>query len=338
MKPLYFPYTFVSRQTALEVSAFFEKFVVFQPSEEPLPEEMQTLADGGLLDVQIPDTSNASRFRAVVNNFQRWGNQQRSSDEIQAAVLRSSTDPVPLYDDSSASRIVSDLRRQLESPQAGDIMSKAFEARVFLAFAQEFDREHQEITGDLGDYKDKTRHLIANFNAGGTRPVKEPLSELEIRQSDSAEYMLFQRLQAWAKVHAQGPADTGILLTSSSAVLEHVSAQIPGVETFHEFTSAPVSDQKDESFTEWRKNLLRYLVDLAQIQWPAAPNPPPDGFNPKNEQANLSLSVHLIPDLAPRDCLARCISPSPANAAGGAEPVSVRNTVIGLIRHLKTSK
>ncbi|MBT8372420.1 MAG: hypothetical protein KJO34_15745, partial [Deltaproteobacteria bacterium] len=80
MKPLYFPHTFVSRQTALEVSAFFENFVVFQPSEEPLPEEMQTLADSGLLDVQIPDISNASRFRAVVKNFRRWGNQQRSSD------------------------------------------------------------------------------------------------------------------------------------------------------------------------------------------------------------------------------------------------------------------
>jgi len=338
MKPLYFPYTFISRQTALAVSAFFENFVVFQPSEEPLPEEMQTLADGGLLDVQIPDTSNVSRFKAVVKNFRRWGNQQRSSDEIQAAVLRSSTDPVPLYDESSTSRIVSDLRHQLESPEAGGVMSTTFEARVFLAFAQEFDREHQEINGDLGDYKDKIRHLIANFNAEGTSPVKEPLSELEIRQSDSAEYMLFQRLQAWAKVHAQGPADTGILLTSSSAVLEHITAQIPGVEIIHEFTSAPVSVQKDESFTEWRKNLLLYLVELAQIQWPAAPELPPDGFNPKNDQANLSLSVHLIPDLAPRDCLARCFSPSWANTGGEAEPVTVRNTVIGLIRPLETSK
>jgi hypothetical protein len=338
MKPLFFPYTFVSRQTALEVSAFFEKFLVFQPSEEPLPEEMQTLADGGLLDVQIPHTSNASRFKAVVNNFRRWGNQQRSSDEIQAAVLRSSTDPVPLYDDSSASRIVSDLRRQLGSSEAGDVMSTMFEARVFLAFAQEFDREHQEIKVDLGDYKDQTRHLIASINAEGTSSVKEPLSELEIRRSDSAEYMLIQRLQAWAKVYAQGPADTVILLTSSSAVLEHVSAQLPGVETVHEFTSAPVSVQKDESFTEWRKNLLLYLGELTQIQWPAAPNPPPDGFNLKNDQANLSLSVHLIPDLAPRDFLARCISPSLTDTSGGAAPGTVRNTVIGLIRSSNRSK
>ena len=133
------------------------------------------------------------------------------------------------------------------------------------------------------------------------------------------------------------PKTSGLCL-SIDTITEHVSAQIPGVETVYELRSAPISVQKDESFTEWRKNLLRYLVELAQVQWPAAPNPPPDGFNLKNDQANLSLSVHLIPDLAPRDCLARCISPSPANAAGEAEPVTVRNTVIGLIRDLKTSK
>jgi len=352
MKPLYFPYTFVSRQTARAVSGFFNNFVVYQPSADPLPAEMQALADSGLLDVQIPDPSNSARIDDVVKNFRRWGNQQRTGEEVQAAVLRSNTDPVPLFDESSASQIVADFRDHLSSSPAGNEKDSTFEARVFLAFAQEFDRQNEEIKGDLGAYKDKVRHLFADINAEGNNPVKEPLAGLEIRQDDPAEYMVLRRLEAWAGLHDKDNANSGILLTSSPVVMEHILAHIPSVEKIHQFKSLSSPTEKNENFEMWQKNMLMYLIDLTQVKRPAAPDLPPEApdlppeapdlppgaIGPESIEANLSLSVHLIPDLMPKDCLAGCISASPPRTGGPSAPTTIRNTVIGLIEPFDPSK
>jgi len=165
----------------------------------------------------------------VFNNFQRWGNQQRSKDEIQAAVLRSRTDPLPVYEDQSASRITADLRRQLGPSRADDSVEATLEARVFLAFAQQFDREHQEISGNLGAYQDRVRHMLADINAEGNNPFKERLSGLEDRQRDYADYMLPERVNAWLRLNDKTPADTGIFVTSNSNVLEYLSTRIPSL-------------------------------------------------------------------------------------------------------------
>jgi hypothetical protein len=338
MIPLYFPYTYITRQTALELSVFFESFVVFRPSDDPLPDEMRALADCGLLDVQVPDFAEPSRFKDVFNNFQRWGYQQHNKDEIQAAVLRSRTNPLPVYDEQSTSRITADLRRQLEPSGTDDSVDTTLEARVFLAFAQEFDREHQEISGDLGTYQDKVRHMLAGINAEGNNPLQEPLSELGDRQRDFADYMLPERVHAWLRLNGKTPADTGILLTTNSNVLEYLSTRISVLKKIHEFSSVAVSAVKDENHAIWQENLLQYLIELTRDQDTAQSKQPPELSQPTDHQASLSMSVYLIAKLALRDCLARCISPTVPDAGSSTVPSRKCNTVIGLIQSSETSK
>ena len=338
MKPLYFPYTFVTRRSALEISAFFKDFVVFQPSSDPLPAEMQSLVDSGLLEVRIPDASEDSRFKRVVKDFQRWGNQQRTGEEIQAAVLRSSKDPVPFFDESSATQIVAGIRQQVAPSPKSDATDSTFEARVFLALAQEFDRQYQEINGELGAYTDKVKDLFAGINAEGNNSIKEPLSGLEIRQSDPAGFMVLRRLEAWECLYHKDTADPGILLTTSALILDHLIEHIPSVERIHQFTCASAGPEKDETREMWQQSLLMYLNEVTQVKWPAASNLPPHAFEVDSSEADLSLSVYIIPDSMPRDCLARCITPTHRRSGGQIPPSAIRNTIICLIQPFEISK
>jgi hypothetical protein len=293
---------------------------------------MQDLADSGLLSIQIPEASLADHFKDVIQKFQRWGSQHRSGDEIQAAVLHAYTDPVPLFDESSASQILADFRRSLEPSDTRAIVDPVFDARVFLALAQEFDRQWWEINRDLGDYQDKVRHLYADINVEETNPVKEPLSTLEIRPGDPIGYLPIKRLEAWAGLYGRDKGDSGILLTSSPAVVEHFAAHIPVLEKIHQFGSVPVAGGRGEDSGKWRENLLVYLIRLTQAQWPAAPNLPPDVFNPNKQDVRFCLTIHLIPDVAPRDCFVRCLSASLPNSGRKTVSSTIRNTVIGLIQ------
>ena len=338
MKPLYFPYTFIPRKTALEISAFFKNFVIYQPSDEPLPEEMQALADSGLLEVRVPDASVASRFSRVVKDFQYWGDQQRTGEEIRAAVLRSSKDPVPFFDESSSTQIVADLRQQSEPALKDDQTDSTFEARVFLALAQEYDRQHQEMNGDLGAYEDKVQDLIDDINAEGNNPIKAPLTELEFRQSDPAEYMVPGRLDAWVSLYLKDTADPGVLVTTNPGILDHINELIPDVEKIHQFSCAAADPEKGEIRAQWQKSLLMYLSEAATTKWPADLDLPPNTFDAEGSETDLSLTVYIIPDLMPRDCLAECISSSHIHSGGPVPTSSIRNTVFGLIQPSEPSK
>ena len=53
MTPVYFPFTYVSKQVADALSACFDKTIVYQPSSQNIPESMKQLTDKGLLDIRI---------------------------------------------------------------------------------------------------------------------------------------------------------------------------------------------------------------------------------------------------------------------------------------------
>ncbi len=332
MKPLYFPYTFVTRKTALEISAFFKDFAIYQPSNEPLPEEMQALADSGLLEVRIPDASDASRFNRVVKDFQHWGSQQRTGEEIRAAILRASQDPVPFFDESSSAQIVADLRQHSDSSLKDDQPDSTLEARVFLALAQEFDRQHQEMKGDLGAYGDKVKDLLDDINVEGNNPIKAPSTELELNKSDPAEYMVPGRLDAWVSLYLKDTADPGVLVTTSPGILDHITEHVPDVEKIHQFSCAAADPEMDEIRAQWQESLLMYLNEAATTKWPADLDLPPMTLDAEGSETDLSLTVFIIPDLMPRDCLAGCLSPSHTRSGAPVPTSSIRNTLIGLIQ------
>jgi hypothetical protein len=332
MTPIYFPYTYVSQETARAVAGFFKRIVVYQPSAKHLPAEMQPLVEDGFLDVRIPDKSDPSRFDDVVQKFERWGNLHTTSEEIKAASLPSITDPIPFFNNSAASQIVTDVKRKRQQTQTSKASEPTFDARVFLEFAQQFDRQYHKIHGDLGAYDDKIRHLFAEIKGEGDQPVNKNLSGPGITDNNPAEYMALKRLEAWVCLFKKDAIGSGIFLTPSRLVMEHILDNTPSAEKVHTLTSLPVPGEGDDNFKTWQENLLTGLTTLAKANWPAPADIPLNGHAAKSSDPHVSLSIYLMPDLMPYDCFGGCVSETISSPGGHSPPIPIRNTLIGLIQ------
>ena len=68
MKPVYFPFTFISRPVIEAVSACFRQIVVYQPSERHVPEQMRQWAESGMLEIRIPVKEDEERLEADLSS------------------------------------------------------------------------------------------------------------------------------------------------------------------------------------------------------------------------------------------------------------------------------
>ena len=54
MKPIYFPYTYISNQVAGAVAACFGRFMIYQPLADRLPPTMRSWVEKGVIEIRIP--------------------------------------------------------------------------------------------------------------------------------------------------------------------------------------------------------------------------------------------------------------------------------------------
>ncbi|MBU4289417.1 MAG: hypothetical protein KKI12_14750, partial [Proteobacteria bacterium] len=99
MKPIYFPFTYISEPVLEALSAFFKQIVVYQPSSLNVPESMQKLADSGLLEIRIPVKGDENKIDNILKDYKSWANIHQGSE---MAFFKMNPDKIPFFDDSSA--------------------------------------------------------------------------------------------------------------------------------------------------------------------------------------------------------------------------------------------
>ena len=331
MKPIYFPFTYVSRQTARAISVYFKSMVVYQASARPLPSEMLALVESGFLDVRVPDPSGQSRFDNVVKNFRSWASLHFNGREMKTVFSRSAEEPIPFFNESAASQLVADIKDELNSNPTSKAPDALFDARIFMEFAQEFDRQSHDIHQGLGAYDEKIKHLFADIKGANHHPVADNLSAANISKNNPEEYLILRRLEAWTYLFQKDAAASGILLAGSRTLLEHILDKIPTAKKIHTYNCVPDPEADTEALHLWRDNLMATLTSLVKAGRPAATDMPVNEYPTEPGGPGVSLSLYLIPNLKPLDCLAACIS-KPVARSGNQLPTSdIRNTLIGLV-------
>lgn len=334
MKPIYFPHTYVSEQTARAISTYFKRMVVYQASARPLPAEMQALAESGFLDVRIPDPSDQSRFDDVVKNFQNWGDLYFDDRSMKTAFSRSAGEPIPFFNESAASQIVADVKNELNPNQPPKAADALFDARIFIEFAQEFDRQSHDIHQDLGAQDEKMRHLFAGIKGAKDDPAAADLFAAQSSKSDPGEFMVLRRLEAWMYLFEKDAAASGMLLAGSRSLLEHILDKIPTAEKIHAYHSVADPWTDPAALCSWRQNLMSTLTSLVKTKPLASAHMPVNAYPAVPGEPCVLLDLYLIPDLTPRDCLAACIS-KPFPRSRNQPPTSdIQNTLIGLVEVL----
>ena len=160
MKPICFPSTYVPDSVAQALTACFGQFIVYQPLAGNIPEQMRSWVERGVLDIRVPVTEDQNEFEAVVKNYLSWADLHFDGSGLKPPFLQTWKDAIPFFEASSSSQVAADIKTLLHGKPASRAPEPLLAARLFLYFAQEFDRQNQEVVRDLKRHRQQETELI----------------------------------------------------------------------------------------------------------------------------------------------------------------------------------
>jgi hypothetical protein len=331
MIPIYFPYTYVTDSVARALSACFGHFIVYRPLRDDLPEQMQPWLDRGLMEVRVPVSGNEKALKRAVKNFQAWADIHKDSGSEKSIILKTRLESMPLFGELSSSKIVGDLKGNIQGEARGDISDPVMAARIFLYFAQEFDRQNHELRNELIRYDQQEGELFRQLKAEDD-PVAESLKATpNLSQDPFADYLTSDRLEAWTHLFNRDPDATGLFVTHRRTIVEQLGETIPSVTRAMGPIAIPVECEDNGERKSWQKNLASQLIRLIEKKRIDPETLPLEDSNRSSTKNNVSLSTYMVSDLTPHQLFAQCTGINLPAADRSALPNNIRNTLVALI-------
>ena len=332
MKPVYFPFTYVPPWVAQTLAACFSQFTVYQPSGRKLPSEMQSWIEANVMDVRVPVQTEDKALEKIAKEFRAFAGLHDNGKNLKTAVLWERQGAIPCFGESAVSRIISDLKKSRQGASAEADFDPLFCAQVFLDFAQEFDRQSAELNRDLGVNNRLSRKLLKEINAENEGSLPATPLEAEIRIEDPAEYKPLDRLQAWLRLFMIDPVDSGLIVTSSQAVFNHLIENLPAAQKVVQSQAVPLIDAKDDSAILWRDSILKQLQQLIENRQAAVKVPFVDLPLPPGRRSNVRLTLYLVAGQNAADVFTRILHDQDIEPLKPHQTAETTNTLIGLIR------
>ncbi|CAB5137279.1 hypothetical protein D3OALGA1CA_3624 [Olavius algarvensis associated proteobacterium Delta 3] len=310
MRTLFFPFTFVSHSALEALNACFQPIHVLLPSALEIPGGMIQAERDGRLVLDRSAAGDDDAMGEVLRQFHDWATVHRGSE---IAWLKSQADSVPFYDDTSISRIRSELISKGRGPTERDPLQKA---RIFLQMAQMYDAKISDLESELGSFEQLETALFQDLK-GEPAAAGRSSPDIGIPQDPGA-FMTVDRLNAWARLfllEPPAPPDgPTVMVTTSRAVLEEVMEAVPQTQQVAFFERIPVTGPPGGgSDHQWRQSLGSYMVMLSHPDAsPAAELPVAPGVG---ERVG-SLSVYRIPGVPTDTVVERWITPDSAAPPG----------------------
>ena len=331
IKPIYFPYTYVSQWVAETLAACFKQFTVYQPSGRKLPSEMQPWIEANVMEVRVPVQTEDETLVKMVKELRAFAGLHDDSKNLKTAVFWGQQGAFPLFSESAVSRIVSDVKNGSRPASAEEKFDPVFRARVFLDFAQEFDRQSAELNRDLGVNDRLSRDLLKEISGEKENGLPATPLNAEIRTEDPTEYMAPDRLQAWLRLFMVDPDDSGLFVTSSPAVFNHLIENLEAAQKVMQFEGLPVTNAKDDSAIIWRDSFLKQIKQLIGNRGPAAEHPFGDMPLPQDQRSNVRLTLYMVSGQGPVDKFTRIFEDQNIDPLTADQSAEAGNTLIGLI-------
>ncbi len=328
IQPIYFPFTYVPQWVAETFATGFKHFCVYQPSGKDVPAEMQVWVEKNAMNICVPVPNEDENLTDVVNEFQRFARLHADDKNPRMAAFWNRQAAVPFFNETSASQIAADLKKDKTLDAGLAYPDTLLRARVFLEFAQEFDRYNAELRQELDVNDRRSEDLLANLSGQKDNDSRVTRLTAEIRVDDPGEYMAQARLQAWIRLFMEEPIDSGLLVTSSPSVFNYLVENLPPAEKILESKTLPAKTANDD----WQDAFLNQMKHLVEseglaagddsIQWPAG----------ENNSANRTLTLYRLPGRSPAVLLGRILQSSTSVQNTTNQMPEIKNTLLGLIR------
>jgi hypothetical protein len=292
---------------------------------------MRQQIQNGVISVRVPVATDQAKINEIVRNFQNWAALHNSSYDLKTALHQWGMDPIPFFKDSAVAQIVADVKSDLRRTKPSGAPESLLNARLFLEFAQEFDRQCHEVNRKLEDTESAIETVFNEVKGRGER-----LAETKARQPDRpaaapGDYMIMRRLEAWTHLLLEDPVTPVFYVTSNRSIFVHLMGKYRTAEEIYHSGAPPVLQNGDTPMHVWQDNLLAMLARLAKTKWPSSTEALHDTPTATSPESKPSLSVHLIPDVTPLEFFAKRRSRTFSPAPRPSPSPSVLNTIIGFI-------
>jgi hypothetical protein len=240
MKPVFFPYTYISDDLADTMAAFFKKITMYLPTPRHIDESVSRYRDAGWLEIRMPAAPFESQIESGLKSARAFGelHGRRRGEAKHFQSLEA-----PFAGESALFHIRSELARKLkETENAGDEnrkqVNRLVQACIFLTLAQDFDRHQAEIGHCLEGFKGLETALYKDLKGEEDPSSPSAATAPPSGDEDQEFFMPLERLAAWTRLFFSEltgggeppffPATPIFLVTHSRAVFDHLCEQAPG--------------------------------------------------------------------------------------------------------------
>jgi hypothetical protein len=316
---------------AQALATCFQRFIVYQPSGKKVPDEMQPWIEADVMEVRVPDQADDQTLEKVVKDFRSFASLHNDSGNLKTAAFLGQHSAIPFFNETSTSRIVSDLKNSASSDSAETGSDPLFCARVFLDFAQDFDRQGDELNRGLGVHTQQSFELLKRLK--GEKDIDSAALTLaaESKVDDCGEYMALARLQAWALLFQKDPVGSGLFVTRSKSIFNQLMAKLPATEKIIQSAGLAAVEIKDRAFDSWRDSFLKHLNRLVETQWSGSKDIGLDLPLQDDGGTNFKLTLYLVPGQIPGDFFAQYLEVRHPSKKQPNQKARFKNTLVGLV-------
>ncbi|MFO7667975.1 MAG: hypothetical protein R6V76_15290 [Desulfobacterales bacterium] len=297
MKPVYFPFTYINDSVARDLYSCFGQITVYQPGAHDIPENMQRLADEGLLDLKVPVSGDESRLEALIREYREWGELHQKSD---TAFLKAIGEKVPFFDDTFTTELASQIKKIRDENNSKEKPDILFNARLFLCLAQDYDLVQDGINRDLISVYEMEKKLLD----GLTREdevffTKNTGSSLQA-PDDSGKYKIKERIEAWTYLMSNDIEMPEFFVTNNKDAFDYIIEKAGDLKKIIELSNVPFSP-RSEITHKWQEILSEQIEGLLKNDHFTVDEKIynlPDVKEPENE---ISLKLYRIINKSRRD-------------------------------------
>ena len=339
MKPIYFPFTYISNPVAHALHACFGKTIVYQPSKKKISEEIHQLVKKGILDTRISgklENKDEKNLWAILKEYETWATLHQGGRGTQLDFFKAMKNKIPFFDDTSSSQIKADIQNISGANPVRKKPDPAFNARIFLSIAQNFDMQNEKIVQDMASFETAQMDLIKNLTAEDEPSPVVPGYRDEFKTDNLAgsDHMIPERLEAWTLLMGCDPMQredemSGFFVTNSRQAIDFVLEKTPEIEKLLSIDAVPMVENSIEKSAKWSRDLMKYLKNAAEIPKPMNCAPFAASSEDLKFEKKVSLSIYLVPGVSPLEYFSRFSRFESADSKITKNQVKLRNTLIG---------
>jgi hypothetical protein len=209
MTPVYFPSTWIPEKVRNALFACFKQVTLLQPSQLLAPEPLRSLEKKGRLRICLPDeiagAESGDELPDLLNAYREWGNLHRGEDR---AFHKFAGLLTPAPDDTSIARIRSEIRNATNNDAIGrnsddDVGEDPLRtARLFLAIAQDFERQDESLSRDFDAIGNMERNLLKELTPDEPSSMLYSPNRVSPSGTGPVHSMSAHQLAAWRLLYA----------------------------------------------------------------------------------------------------------------------------------------